>query len=752
MRPSQRLRTLWWRLLLTAVVAVFVPVPAAGQAPLYLADEETTVSDISFRFVEEQTFEESQLRKQLATQAPGFFARLGNGLSFLPGLSPNTSSFDPVALQRDVARLRRFYREHGFPEPSIDYPESRLDTSDNQVQVIFTIREGPPQTIHDVTFRTADGTQPLRSQLEDRAVRAWTQFRTESTVQPGERYTDLKRTQIENDVRTWLRNRGYAFAEVQSEVQIDSTRATLRVLADPGPLGRVSEIRVEGNESVSDAVVRRELPFDVGDQFSASGVTDGQRALFDLNLFRVALADVPEQFRDSTVAVRYRVREANLRAYSGQVGYGTQVGVALKGSWRHRNFLGQGRSFVVGVTADTGVPQDPAGIIPVLPGDDTKTPNRLFRTSVTFRQPYLFTDRLAGTLEPFAQERRNPALSPRPDRDLQLLEDLRLNERQIGLNTTLIYDLLPFRSVSLRHSFSRTEQFRGTREGGAAGAQPDDLFDKSVFSLSGTFGQADDFLNPSRGIILRPTVEVGHSGVEFVSVGGEVSGYVPLSDEIQFAGRLFGGLLRPFSGSRTNLTVPSTASDSLRQRNRQYQDRFSDHLFYAGGSSDVRGWTSQLGGGKVLRDLSPDTTSSVYAYRPVGARSKLGLTLEMRLPFPGLSDSWRTAVFVDGAYLDTGGLTLTPPTNVSGVVSDADGQAVATDRPRLLVGTGVGLRYKTPFGFVRLDAAYKLTPDDLDLRRPEEVGERVAQGEPATAAPTRSLRRFRLHFGIGRSF
>jgi outer membrane protein insertion porin family len=71
------------------------------------------------------------------------------------------------------------------------------------------------------------------------------------------------------------------------------------------------------------------------------------------------------------------------------------------------------------------------------------------------------------------------------------------------------------------------------------------------------------------------------------------------------------------------------------------------------------------------------------------------------------------------------------------------------------VGTGAGLRYQTPFGFLRVDIAYKLTPDELDLRTAEEVGRAVTGTDsPPSVSEIESstLRRFRVHFGIGRSF
>ena len=88
-------------------------------------------------------------------------------------------------------------------------------------------------------------------------------------------------------------------------------------------------ILIEGNESVPDYVVRRELPLQVGQRFSQQKMIEGQRELFGLDLFRVAVADVPEQERDNTVTVRYVVREAKLRVVRAQTGYGFEDGIVL---------------------------------------------------------------------------------------------------------------------------------------------------------------------------------------------------------------------------------------------------------------------------------------------------------------------------------------------------------------------------------------------------------------------------------------
>lgn len=722
---------------------------ANAQAPLRAVNDETTVRKVSFRFVDEQTFEPNRLQEEIATSAPSFLDRLRNRFAFLPGIRRQQFPFDPLTLQKDVVRLRRFYQEQGFPNPQVDYPASQLDTTDNQIHVIFTIQEGPALTIRRANFFDETGAEAAATLFQDGMRNSWQAFREDqANFEIGERYTDIKRTQIEDEVRSWLRDRGFAFAQINSEAQIDTSAnaVDLRFFVDPGPRGVVSEIQIEGNQAVSASIIRRELPFSEGDLFSASEVNQGQRQLFELNLFRVALADIPAQPRDSSVIVRYRVREAQLRSFSSQMGYGTQPGITLEGSWQHRNFFGNARTFIFGLVAETGYPENPL----FLTRPNLQKPSRRFRASVTLRQPYLFTPRLSGSLAPFVQEAINPAL----DRDGNEERFLSLNERQIGVNSTLIYDLLPFRTLSLQHTFSRTRQFLPAGEVDTTQVDnvlvgSDDLFNRSVFSLSGTFGVADDFINPSRGFLLRPSVQLGgfffESGVEFARISTEVSRYLPLSDNVDLAGRLFGGTLWPFGESRVALT----ASEDAPRRNRTYQNRFSDYFFYAGGGSDVRGWVSQLAGGKVLRT---PTSRTEYAYQPLGARSKVGANLELRLPMPGLGSSWRTAAFVDAAYMTPGPLDLIPPSIVSRVPAGPDGNAVTSDPTQLLVGSGLGLRYETSFGFLRIDLAYKLTPDELDLRRPHQVGQAARNNQPVTDAPINFFNRFRLHFGIGRSF
>lgn len=700
---------------------------ARAQAPLYLVNKETTVRDISFRFVDQQTFEEGRLLNQIATRAPSFFDRVKKRLGWIPLVpAAGTYPFDPVTLQRDVIRLRRFYQQNGFLSPQIDYPASQLDTTSNTIHVIFSVREGPPVIIQTADFFGPDSTQYAVHQFEGDVRDGWVAFRDETAFRLGERYTEFSRIRIEDAVRSWLQNQGFAFARVNSQARIDSTSNTadIRFFVDAGPRGRFAEIEVEGNESVSRRIVERELPFRIGDYFSYEQMLDGQRQLFGLNLFRVALADLPSQPVDSTVRVRYRVREASLRYLTAQSGYGTSAGLTSEGQWTHRNFLGAARNLTVGLVAETGFLSSPR----LLNSQAAPTiPDRRFRGSISLRQPYFFSTSLSASIEPFLEYRRDAKLEASR-------EFLGVNARDFGVNTTLVYEILPFRTVSLRHSFSRSFQFTQPLpdstavDSGAPIALQGDLFNESVFSANATLGRVDDFLNPTRGLQLRPSFELAGavlgSSIEYARVSNEVSTYIPLGDDIELATRLFAGRLWPLGRSQQILSDPTDPLFDI------FENRFDNVRFYTGGSNDVRGWRTQLAGEKTARPLivreviedgiQADTTG--YIFEPTGGNAKLAANLELRLPFPGLSSSWRTAVFLDAGQVREDSFVPT----------------------KLRFGTGAGIRYQTPVGYLRLDLAYKLNPGPLDLRDPRAVFN--------DAASPRFLDRFRLHIGIGQSF
>ncbi len=726
-----------------------MPLAALGQEALLAVDGATRVRSIDFTFTDSDRYAPHEgrdgLKNRIAATAPSRLRRM------LLGFGIGDSSkylLYPVELQRDVVRLRNYFYSEGYLQAWVDYADSDFDSTANAISVRFSIRQGPPIIIQDVGFFAEGGY--LATTLPREVRTRWVEFRDATGFSTGDRYTAFDVVRIEDQVVSWLKNEGYAFTTLHTVVDIDSVYATadIEFVVDAGPRAVIDSVLIAGNRRVGERVVRRELPFEEGDMYTARALVRGQRELFGLNLFQVAQTAVPDQPRDSTVTIQVQLREARLRYLTAETGYNQERGLVGEGQWSHRNFFGGARTFTAvgeiesGILASTGL------------GAET---SRLYRASVGIVQPYFIAPRLSGIVEPFLLYERDPLL-----RDTRL--PFSINRREQGVNTTFIYELQPFRVISLRYGLTRTTQFAPTR-----GVRGRDDYGTNVVTLSGSLGWTDDPINPHSGLIIRPFVERAGAferaaSIAYVKAGLELSGYIPLSGDVHVGIRVGAGRLWPLGQARLSRSEPGALDPIFIS---PLEDRFDQLLFYSGGADDVRGWSNGLLGPKVnrtefVRDAEgevvmenslPRTQSE--AFEPVGGKSRLRANLEVRLPMPGLSSAWRAAAFLDGGRvsseydLDVDCTRVPSPGELTVPIQCGVQDSGSFGLRRFKFAIGGGIRYRTPVGFVRVDVAMKLNPDDLDLQTPRDAFLSVR----GLAEPDRRLlRRFNVHVSLGQAF
>lgn len=195
-------------------------------------------------------------------------------------------------------------------------------------------------------------------------------------------------------------------------------------------------------------------------------------------------------------------------------------------------------------------------------------------------------------------------------------------------------------------------------------AQPRTRFFIGAVPLYAMLDTTDDLLSPSEGfrVGLRLSPEVSRSnGVEsfYLRAKTDASYYQQVSENVILAGRVGFG------------SIPGTSLFNIAPSRR----------FYAGGGGSVRGYGYQLIG---PRDAQGD---------PIGGRSLVEGSIEARI---------RTGLF-DGAL---------------GVVPFLDAGSVSTsvlpDFDTIRFGAGIGFRYYTGFGPLRVDFATPLNPGPED--------------------------------------
>ncbi len=188
-----------------------------------------------------------------------------------------------------------------------------------------------------------------------------------------------------------------------------------------------------------------------------------------------------------------------------------------------------------------------------------------------------------------------------------------------------------------------------------------------------TYDDSDDLLNPSRGFRLsaRLSPELSLQGNVFAYVRTQVDGsaYVPMNDRVVLAGRVRLG------------TIVGAQRDRIAPTRR----------FYAGGGASVRGYGYQAIG---PRDINNDS---------LGGRSLTELAFEARFRF-GSENQFGIVPFIDAGTISTAALPSTHD---------------------LRVGAGVGMRYYSNFGPIRIDVGTPINPQPGDSR----IGVYVSLGQ-----------------------
>ncbi|WP_082788445.1 autotransporter assembly complex protein TamA [Sphingorhabdus sp. M41] len=180
-----------------------------------------------------------------------------------------------------------------------------------------------------------------------------------------------------------------------------------------------------------------------------------------------------------------------------------------------------------------------------------------------------------------------------------------------------------------------------------------------------TFDASDDLLDPTRGfrISARVAPEASLQDGSFFYVRGQLdgSGYFPVSDKIVLAGRTRLGTI---TGAGNNRIAPS-------------------RRLYSGGGGSVRGYGYQSIG---PRDANND---------PVGGRSLVEFSLEARVRTGFFGGNLGIVPFVDGGNVYT---SSTP------------------DFSGMRYGAGIGMRYYSDFGPIRIDVGTPINPQPGDSR------------------------------------
>jgi outer membrane protein assembly complex protein YaeT len=290
--------------------------------------EDGGVKVSSFKFHGTKAVTDGQLKSVLATAAS---SRIPWGTK---------RYFSREQFEADLKRIVAFYKDRGYPDARVTSFDAKLNDAQTSVSITVNIEEGEPVRVERLTLEGFDPLPaPRRNVLEARL--------------PLKAGAPLDRALLQADRESALdelRDSGYPYAAVRLSESPGSTEG-LRVItlrADPGPLTNFGPIEINGNQSVSDDVIRRQLTYRPGRMFRQSALQNSQRKLYSQELFEFANVEpVRTEGRPPEIPTRVTVTEGKHRKVNFGIGYGSEEKARAEVDWRHVNFFGGARTMGV---------------------------------------------------------------------------------------------------------------------------------------------------------------------------------------------------------------------------------------------------------------------------------------------------------------------------------------------------------------------------------------------------------------------
>jgi outer membrane protein assembly complex protein YaeT len=695
---------------LTLLVAVFAAPPLAAQQ-----EQQRVVRGLSFEgnhAIDDYTLSTAIATTNSSTFATSPFLRwLGLG---------EKRSFNELEFRRDVVRLMLLYRQSGYMNAVVD---TLVRREGRDVYIKFRIYEGDPVRLAALDVLGLDSILDVQ------------RLKRDLPLQVGDPFNRALFQASADTIVSRLKNLGYPYADILRSYDVDvaALRAVATLEAIPGPRMRVGQVLITGADQVDTATVRRMLSVRAGDWFRQDQLYVTQRDLYGLGMFRsvnVVLADTTPPPGDSTVRVVVRLAEAPRHRIRAGAGYGSLDCFRVQSGWTAYDFLGGARALDitgqlsklgVGEPTNAGFKNNVCGFLHDDPTSDTVN----YNATLTLRQPAFLSPRHTASLAIFAERR----------------SEFKAYTRQaVGANVAVTFNARRNVPVTVGYGYSvgRTTadpvvyctRFLLCNESDQAFLANRRPF--GAITISGVRARVNSVLDPSAGSVTQVTLVYASRYVlsdtlyEFNRGELEVSKYYPLSRRSVLAWRIRGGTILPQRISLLGQSVKFVPPD---QR------------FYAGGPNSVRGFARNGLGPTVYVSDSIVVTGVDTAYRnvrasPTGGNTVFTANLELRVPSPIFPDRVRLGLFVDVGQVWERGDTLT---TVSG----------------LRVTPGLGLRFVTPLGPVRLDAAYNgyaREPGPLYFLNDTDKSLTATGQTIRPALPGGFWRRVVVQFAVGQAF
>jgi outer membrane protein insertion porin family len=649
-----------------------------------------------------------------------------------------SGKYSPALVAADVSAIQGLYRANGFDEATVTTDVKNIDSAKagkplkvGEIAVTFTVVEGAQQKFGTVALSGVDA-----SRLKD--VRAL------MNTQPGQPFSLSTLSGDRDTVLQYYLSHGFEQVKIeikQSKEAVGTEKTDVSLNVAEGQQVFINRVLLSGVVKTKPKVVTDQIRVHAGEPLDQTALLDTQRNLYNIALFNEVVAAVQNPMGDAPQKnVLIQVTEAKRWNVTYGFGFEAQTGTPQSGT------ISEASCILLGLNPCNQLTQEgKVGVSPRVSLDVSRINLRGTDDSLTLHTTYGLLEQVAiiTLLNPHLRESKNfsAAISGGYSniQDITtfaastLQGDFRITEK-FRRRDTFIYDfqyrrvkvdpnslqvsadLIPLLSQPVRVGGPGITWFHDTRSPSPLNAMKGSYTSLQGFYASSKFGSQTDF----------------------GKVDGTNSTYYKFGKQKYVFARSTRIGYEHASGANPNVGSSACAGVDLTTNPSCNAIPLPERL-YAGGASSLRGFP--------INGAGPRDLQTGY---PVGGSAAFVNSLELRLPPPTLplvGNSVSFVVFHDMGNVFQNAKDMFPSflrfnqpdkgtcNNVSNAIGTCDFNYFSH-------AVGLGARYGTPVGPIRVDFSYNLNPPIYPIiydfyNNPPHVGQ---------------AGHFNFFFSIGQSF
>ena len=280
----------------------------------------------SFKILGSNYFTEKQLKKLYSMGEADFFP-----LNYFT----NKDEFNQIIFDSETEKLKTKYFDEGFLDFEILSSKVDIDEKQSLINVSLDLFEGKRYLLGEIDFSS-------NNEFSEKFLRSKISLENNNPFQRDKLISGLKK------IQSLYHNKGYAYADVKSDIKLDKDKGIVNVNVDISKNEKVyvGRINISGNTRTQDDVIRREFNILEGQIYSREDLDNSLSNVKKLGYFRNASMEfVASKNNKDIMDIYLSVEETKTGEMSFGLSQSNSTGTSVNAGIKQNNILGTGNIF-----------------------------------------------------------------------------------------------------------------------------------------------------------------------------------------------------------------------------------------------------------------------------------------------------------------------------------------------------------------------------------------------------------------------